>query len=273
MTNSRPLISFIVPTHNSDTTLNACLKAIKNQTYKNIEIIVVDNCSLNQTKTIAKKFTHFVYEKGPERSAQRNYGAKKSRGEYLIFIDSDMVLSPKVAEECIAKIQSDHNLHALVIPEESVGIGFWAECKRLERSFYVGVSWLEAARFFRRTTFNKLDGYDENNTGTEDYDLPQRLVASVKINPIGRIDSTILHDEGRLTLSKTLSKKFYYSKKLNTYKESHSLLFNKQSSIFERYKLFFSKPFLLMSKPHLGLGMLFMKTCEFCAGGIGYLVN
>jgi len=47
----------------------------------------------------------------------------------------------------------------------------------LERSFYVGVPWMEAARFFPRAVFDEMHGYDEDNTGTEDYDLPQRIAA------------------------------------------------------------------------------------------------
>ena len=51
-----PLVSVIIPTYNSSRTLEKCLESIKNQTYKNIEIIVVDNNSTDNTKEIAKKF-------------------------------------------------------------------------------------------------------------------------------------------------------------------------------------------------------------------------
>jgi probable beta-1,3-galactosyltransferase len=56
-----PLVSVIIPTYNSSRTLEKCLKSIKNQTYKNIEIIVVDNNSIDNTKEIAKKYTGKVY--------------------------------------------------------------------------------------------------------------------------------------------------------------------------------------------------------------------
>ena len=88
-----------------------------------------------------------------------------------MFIDSDMVLSGDVVSACAAQ-QYHGTYKAIVIPEESFGVGFWAQCKKLERSFYIGVDWMEAARFFERRAFEEMGGYNEKNTGTEDYDLP-----------------------------------------------------------------------------------------------------
>ncbi len=56
-----PLVSVIIPTYNSSRTLEKCLESIKNQTYKNVEIIVVDNNSTDNTKEIAKKYTGKAY--------------------------------------------------------------------------------------------------------------------------------------------------------------------------------------------------------------------
>src|SRR3989344_7410236 len=134
----KPLISVVVPTKNSEGFLEQCLRTIKEQTYKNLEIIVVDNNSTDKTKEIAKKYTKLIFNKGPERSTQRNYGASKARGDYLLFIDSDMELTKNVVKDCIRRIQNT-DIGGLIIPEESFGKGFWARCKTLERSFYVGV--------------------------------------------------------------------------------------------------------------------------------------
>lgn len=63
------------------------------------------------------------------------------------------------------------------------------------------------------------------------------------------------------------------SSNLQVYKKNNEKYFNKQSSILEKYKLFFSDPKKLFENPVVGFGMLFMKTCEFGAGGIGYLCS
>lgn len=269
---NNPLVSVIVPTYNSSKFLEECLKSIKNQTYKNIELIVVDNNSTDDTKEIAEKYTDKVFNCGPERSAQRNYGVKQSQGEYIAIIDSDMRLSEMVIENCVKNISEDLSVQGIIIPEESFGEGFWAQCKKLERSFYVGVSWMEAARFFRKDAYIQAGGYDENMVSGEDWDLSQRVE---KFGTIGRIENFIFHNEGKISLWKTMRKKFYYAQKFSKYltKNQKEGKARSQTGILMRYRLFFSQPWKLFKNPFFGLGMLFMKTCEFGFGGMGYLIT
>lgn len=267
-----PLVSVIIPTKNSSRTLEKCLESVKNQSYKNIELIVVDNNSTDNTKDIARKYTDKVFNYGPERSAQRNYGVEQSIGEFVAIIDSDMKLSPKVIETCVQNIESDTKTVGIIIPEESFGEGFWAQCKKLERSFYIGVSYMEAARFFRKDAYVQAGGYDENMVSGEDWDLSQRIE---KQGVFGRTNEFIFHNEGKISLYKTIKKKFYYAQKFSKYveKSRDDEIVKSQTSILKRYWLFFSQPVKLFRNPFFGLGMLFMKTCEFGFGGIGYLVG
>lgn len=265
-------VSVIVTTKNEELNIRACIESITSQSYRNIEIIVVDNKSSDATKSIAREYTKNVLDKGPERSAQRNYGASKAKGEYLLFLDADMVLEKDVIKECVTKAENEKKV-ALIIPEESFGVGYWAQCKALERSLYLGVDWIEAARFFCKEIFVKINGYDESLTGPEDYDLPQRIKEMYGSNSISRINAFILHNEGRLSLGKSMQKKFYYGKKMREYmsKRHNSAYFSKQSSILARYILFFSNPNKLFHNPIIGMGMLFMKTTEMAATFLGYL--
>lgn len=266
----KPIVSVIVPTKNSSATLDKCLDSIKNQTYPNIEIVVVDNFSTDDTPKIAKKYTKKFYSKGPERSPQRNYAASKAEGKYVAIIDSDMILSPAVIAECVETIEASTKVAGVIIPEESFGEGFWAQCKKLERSFYVGVSYMEAARFFRKSDYLAAGGYDETMVSGEDWDLSQRIETR---GTHGRIPSFIYHNEGHISLWKSIKKKFYYAEKFAKYKNSDaaSSKVSQQTSVVGRYKLFFSNPKKLFKKPLLGVGMLFMKTCEFGFGAAGYL--
>lgn len=265
-----PVVSVIVPVKNSARTLESCLQSIKEQTYKSIELVVVDNSSTDTTKTIARAFTKHVYNRGPERSTQRNFGVDKATGDYVCIIDSDMNLSANVISDCVNAIEKNEQIAGVIIPEESFGQGFWAQCKRLERSFYVGVNFMEGARFFRRKDYIKIGGYDESVIGIEDWDLSQRME---KLGTLGRIQSYIFHDEGRLSLRRTVQKKYYYAQHSDKYK--HQNIGNKkvgqQTGIVGRYWLFFSHPIRLFRNPVIGVGMLFMKTCEFGFGAAGYL--
>ncbi len=267
---SKPLVSVIVPTKNSAATLEACLKSIREQSYKNIELIVVDNFSTDATQEIAKKYADKVFEKGPERSAQRNFAALNTIGTFVVFVDSDMELSKEVTTDCVTEIDRDSRTLGVVIPEESFGHGFWAQCKKLERSFYVGISFMEAARFFNKEAFNQAGGYNEKMVSGEDWDLSQRVE---KLGKLGRITSFIYHNEGKISLLQTMRKKYYYAREFSNYTTANDGNSNvkNQTSILGRYALFFSQPSKLFRNPVIGIGMLWMKTCEFLWGGIGYL--
>lgn len=268
---NQPLVSVIVTTYNNKATLEACLASIVEQSYEKVELIVVDNSSTDTTKLIAGAYTDKVYDKGPERSAQRNYGVSKASGDYVVMIDSDMELTKDVIRACVEQVTIHPEQKALVIPEESFGQGFWAQCKRLERSFYVGVPWIEAARFFDKQVYLAVGGYNEDLISGEDWDLSQRVGERVSL---GRVDQYIRHNEGRLRLLRTLKKKYYYAQQFAKYLAVNKNLpvLSSQTGIATRYALFFSQPSQLLKRPHLGLGMLFMKTSEFACGGFGYLM-
>ncbi len=264
---SMPLVSVIVPTKNSAPTLRACLQSIADQTYDRIELIVVDNHSTDDTLDIAKQFTKNVYTKGPERSAQRNFAATQASGDYIAFIDSDMELLPDVIAECVACVDDD--TQAVIIPEQSFGTGYWAQCKRLERSFYNGRDDIEAARFFAKDVFTQIGGYNADMVSGEDWDLSSR---ARKITNAARTSAHIRHNEGHLRLGKTLQKKYYYAGLARTYLSANvsgSKLTSQQGPL-QRYKLFLSHPVRLMRNPFLGVGVLFMKTAEYAAGAAGY---
>ncbi len=268
-TTTDPLVSVIVPTKNSGEFLERCLSSIRSQTYKNIELIVVDNFSTDDTQTIAKRFTDKVLVLGPERSAQRNFGVQQSSGVFVAIIDSDMELAPAVIQDCVAKAESDAKIIGIIIPEESFGVGFWSQCKKLERSFYVGVEWMEAARFFKKETYLGVGGYNVELISGEDWDLSQRVAGKGKLD---RISSFIRHNEGRISLVKTIKKKYYYAKHFSKYisQNKNSKALQNQTGVLTRYKLFLAKPKQLFSNPLVGFGMLFMKTCELGIGAVGY---
>jgi glycosyltransferase involved in cell wall biosynthesis len=207
-----PMVSVIITTKNEDKNIENCLRSIKNQTFKNIELIVVDNFSKDKTAEIAKKYTAKVYSKGPERSSQRNFGAKVANGEYLLYLDADMILSPNVIEDCLKKCERDR-IDALYIPERIVGEGFWIKVRDFERSFYTGTV-VDAVRFIRKDLFEKVEGFDESLVGPEDWDFDRRIR---KIGRTGIINTAIYHNEGRFNMKNYLKKKNYYADGIKNY--------------------------------------------------------
>lgn len=203
-------ISVIVPTRNSGRTLAACLQSLRHQTHPEVEIIVVDNGSSDDTPELGRSLAHVFLDRGPERSAQRNAGARAAGGEIVVFIDSDMVLEPTVLADIAEVFATQPTTDAVIIPERSFGVGFLASCRVLEKSLYVGQDDVEAPRAFRREVFDAVGRWDETLTAAEDWDLADRTRAAGV--GIARIDSWIWHDEGTISLRGQYQKKQYYGR-------------------------------------------------------------
>jgi len=288
---SKPLVSIVISTKNEEKNIENCLKSIVFQTYpkENIEIIVVDNSSTDKTKEISQKFTNKVFDKGPERSAQRNYGMlEKSSGEYLMFLDADMILSPDVIEKCVKKMEGAKDVVGIYISEVVLGKSYFSRVRRFERSFYDGTI-VDGVRFIKKTAFEKIGGFDEELYAAEDWDLDKRLkkIGSLKVlenkGPVDlsnwefkdyilergvnpeKFGSVIYHNESEFDLKKYISKKKYYSKNFDKYldkwgREDPDI--KKQFGFWYRFfDVFIEKGRWkrLIGNLHLALGMYFLR--------------
>ena len=266
------VVSVIVTTKNEERHIGNCLESVKKQTHprESIEIIVVDNNSSDKTKEIALRYTDKVYDRGPERSAQRNYGVKQAAGKYILYLDSDMTLSPDVIKECVDKCESG-NYIALYIPERIVGEGFWIKVRDFERGFY-SATCIDAVRFVRKGKFLESGGFDETLTGPEDWDFDIRIKAAGKV---GIIDSAIYHNEGRFCFSGYLNKKQYYGKAFKKYVNKwgiDDISIRKQFGFFYRFFGVFvesGKWKRTLAHPLLLSGVYFLRFFV----GIGYLLK
>ncbi len=254
------MVSVIVTTKNEEKNIANCLRSIRNSINRTSsinsinwdgEIIVVDNNSSDNTVKIAKEFTDKVYDKGPERSAQRNFGVERSSGKYLLYLDADMILSENVIQECVDKYEKEGCV-ALFIPERIVSLSdkqlsplcnqsydlsshlpkvnhqyhwnhflnhcnqnFWTRIRDFERSFYDATE-IDCVRFVRKDAFKKVGGFDETLTGPEDWDFDRRIR---KTGKVGIINTPLYHNEGGFNLKKYLRKKSSYAESMSRYME------------------------------------------------------
>jgi glycosyltransferase involved in cell wall biosynthesis len=267
-----PLVSVIVTTKNEEKNIAACLKSILAQTYKNIEVIVVDNNSTDKTKEIIQKDfqtlvlkTVRLYSYGPERSAQRNFGVAKSKGIYVLYVDADMKLSPKLIESCVQYMQT-HSCIALHISEIVMGQGYWGKVRAFERSFYDGTV-IDGARFIKREIFKKVGGFDESLSGPEDWDIDKKLkkLGKIALLPNANNKVVIYHNETQFQIFKYANKKKYYSKSFAAYINkwgSDDPDIKKQFGLLYRYFGVFmekGKWKKLILHPHLAFGMYFLR--------------
>jgi len=250
------LVSIIIPTLNEAENISNCLKSIKKQNYKNLEIIVIDNHSTDETTNIARKFTTKVYTRGPERSSQRNYGASKTKGKYLMFLDADMEITNNCIKEAIQKISDKNNI--IAFPENAIGQNFWEKSIALERNLYQNEPYLSAARLFPTKLFEQIHGYDEKLIAGEDWDITIRA-QKLKFKLV-TTNIPIIHTENVPNLKELLKKKAYYSKYISLYAQKHPKEFKRQSSVLIRLGIYLKNLPKLLIDPIHTIGFLFLKT-------------
>lgn len=265
---SNPLVSVIIPTKNSSRTLEACLVSVKEQSYENIEIIVVDNSSTDNTKDIARKYTDKVFDKGPERSAQVNYGVKYATGDYVYKVDSDFILDKEVVKQCIN--EASKGFDAVVVHNSpDVRISWIAKVRKFEVDMYKYDLTYSSARFLKKSVYEKIGGFDENVTAGEDYDFQNKLNRGGY--KTGFIDAEALHLGEPTDFWKHMMKYYEYGKDFVNYKKNNSDESKKQLSFFRGVYFKNWKKFLL--NPVMAVVFLFYNCFKFGFGGIGYLLS
>lgn len=268
-----PLITVILATYNSARTIEKCLKSIGKQIYPNLEIVVVDSPFYKKEEQvkcekIIKKYAR-LFKDGPERSIQRNRGIKEAKGEYILVMDQDMYLTPKVVEECQETLIKGRYI-ALTIPEISIGKGFWTECVAFERyvSTYLERGMNECCRFFRKKDALAISGYDESIVGIEDSDFHYRMAEKGRI---GKIKNFIYHDEGETKFFDRVKKKFYYSRAFRKYLKRRPQIATSQ--FFPIKKAYFKHWKLFAKRPLVTFGVIILRSAEVIAGILGLLIK
>jgi glycosyltransferase involved in cell wall biosynthesis len=265
------LVSIIINTKNEERHMKRCLSSILDQGYPldRIEIIIVDNNSSDKTKDISESFLKGsiplnlkFYDRGPERSAQKNFGVEKSSGEYLLFLDADMALSKSVIQKCVEKMNENPKVVGLYIREVVTGKRFWSRVRRFEREFYNGTA-IDAVRFVRKSAFNDTYGFDEKLYACEDWDFNKRIK---ELGSLGQVGFPIYHNEEEFKVKSYLQKKGYYILNMNIYirkwgKDDGDI--KKQFGLYYRYLGVFvekGKWKKAILHPFLFSGMYFLKV-------------
>jgi glycosyltransferase involved in cell wall biosynthesis len=191
------LISVIVPTYNSIKSLIILLNSLLNQDYDHYEIIIVDDCSTDNTSSIIQNYNikYYKLEKNSGPAVCRNIGAQISKGDVLAFTDSDC----RVSNDWLKKIDCylcDDNVHAimgkLIINQSTYlgdsisalgfpaggSMGFEKVWKVDSNSYTSSLSSCNCA--IKKRVFNQIGGFDESfpYAGGEDSFFAYSLIQS-----------------------------------------------------------------------------------------------
>ena len=107
------MISIIVPVYNVESYLKECLESIRQQTFTDIEVILVNDGSTDGSREICERYCEkdirfrLINQENQGQSVARNRGVKESVGEYIMFVDSDDVINTKVLEVLLPCMKTD----------------------------------------------------------------------------------------------------------------------------------------------------------------------
>lgn len=193
----------VIPNHNKEKTIRACLTAVYAQTHTPAEVVVVDDASTDRSRQIVADFdcTLVAFPVNRGVSAARNAGAARAGGDVLLFVDSDIALAPDALAVALRTlrehpacgvVQGIYDLHPLYAdgPVESYKTLFEHFWRR--RDAGLATSTMFALTAVPRDVFELVGGFDERLRDAEDIEFGTRLPASYEIRTsaqmVGRHD-------------------------------------------------------------------------------------
>jgi len=212
----KSLISIIVPVYNVENFLKRCIVSIVEQTYQNIEIILVNDGSTDNSLNIIKDFQTkhsniiLINQKNKGLSGARNSGIQKAQGEYIIFVDSDDTIEKILIEDCLSYAYKNNS-----------DIVVYGYTKRNEDMSIIAHSKLNNQSFSKHLAFSNLLRLD---------------ISPMACNKL--IKTSLFQDNNILfPLSKlhedvgTTYKLFWYTEKVSTLSQSYYNWINRDTSI------------------------------------------
>ena len=218
MAKTRIRTSVIIPAYNAEKHIENCLRAVEAQTSQPLEIIVIDDGSKDNTRTIVKTFPDVKFfsqqNQGPAKA--RNVGAQKAKGEIIVFLDSDCVPEKNWLEEMLKPFSDEKvigvqgayktNQTAVVAQFDQMDIEYrYERMKRAKKLDWIG----SYSAAYHKKEFEKFKGFDESfpKASGEDAELSYRIAEAggkLVFNP-----HAIVFHTHPATLWKYLNVKFF----------------------------------------------------------------
>jgi chondroitin synthase len=187
-----PLFSIYIPAYNVESYIEACIESAINQTYKDFEIVVVNDGSTDNTLKILQKYNKhpkvkIISKTNGGRGSASNKAIQNASGEYIVQLDSDDILYPDALEKLAdffsknIEIECVYTNYTLIDKDgNKIGDG-WSPPNFDRYDNLVGMS-MPHLRSFRRGLYYRTEGFDEALTNAVDYDFFLKLSTVTKIS-------------------------------------------------------------------------------------------
>lgn len=196
MENMMAKVSIIIPYYNSENTIIRALDSVKNQTYRDFEIILVDDGSKDLSNKLVSKYICEnyemkilnLYQSNKGVSCARNYGIKSAKGEYIALLDSDDSWKKEKLEKQINFLEKHTNIYILgtdysISLDNNIYVKSSKKDKFKEISFYRQLFknyFLTPCVIIRKKALDELGGFNEEQRYAEDKLLFMRILRRYK---------------------------------------------------------------------------------------------
>jgi len=206
-----PVFSIVIPTYNRAALILGTLQSIWQQTYPHYEVIVVDNCSTDNTVEVLEPYIRtqrikFIqHERNFERARSRNTGMSAATGDFLTFLDSDDLMYPSNLEDAAKYVSTNpeskcfHNLFEFIDRTGKVVYQpKFPDVKRQIRGIAQGNFMSCIGDFIHREVYTQFRfSTDPEIIGGEDWDFWLRVLAKYELGRIEKINNAVVQHEGR----------------------------------------------------------------------------
>ncbi len=213
-----PFFSVVIPTYNRAEFIEATLQSVLSQTYPHYEVIVVDNCSSDNTKELVQPWIqagriHFIeHDQNYERARSRNTGMSAARGDFVTLLDSDDFMYPTNLADAAEYARSHpdikcfHSLYEVVDSERNVLRRYPMPSLENQLKAIASGNFMNCIGDFIHREIYKHYQFDTKQEliGSEDWEFWLRVLADHKVGRIEKINSGILQHAGRSVNNQSL---------------------------------------------------------------------
>ncbi|MEK0290651.1 glycosyltransferase family 2 protein [Caldifermentibacillus hisashii] len=263
------LISVIIPTYNRGHMIHVSIESVINQSYKNLELIIVDDNSEDNTKEIVeeymkkdKRIKYIKHDVNKGGAAARNTGIFNATGDYIAFLDSDDEWYPKKLEKQIKVIQENNNIDlvftAYKVMEKYSNklIGYHKIKKnyRLSQLYKNNFLGSTSSLLIKKQKLIEVNGFDDKLKSCQDWDLYLKCCDSSNFYVI---------DEPLLT-------QYYHGNRISNNNDAiiqgHKAIIKKILRILQRKKYPKMETNMILSELYLRMSKLYFKNNNFEQG-------
>ena len=220
MSDKNPKVSVIMPVYNQEKFLKQSIDSILNQTFKDFELIIINDRSTDKTKDILNKYAQkdlrirVFFQENQGCTKSLNYGIKQAKGEYIARQDADDISLPKRLEKQVDFLNKNKNIglvgsFAQVIDEQGNKkqkiLGQYTGNRDLKKHSFWSDKFCHSTIMIRKELLDKINGYDEHFVCSQDTDLYFRLMPYTQFANLKEV--FLLYREHKDSLSKTKKKK------------------------------------------------------------------